>query len=39
MTSLIPTFAAVVAALHFTVGTDVGAFMVEALTTALNEVK
>ena len=35
MTSLIPIYAAVVAALHFTVGSEVGAFIMESLANTL----
>lgn len=35
MITLIPVYAAVVAGLHFSVGTDVGAYMIESLVTLL----
>ena len=37
MSSLIPIFSAIVAALHFTVGVEVGAFIVETLATSLHK--
>eukprot|EP01041_Mallomonas_annulata_P004653 gene4653-9232_t len=37
MTTLIPIYAAIVAALHFAIGIDVGAFIVESLATKLHE--
>lgn len=37
MTSLIPIYAAIVAALHCSVGIDVGAFMIESLTAVLHK--
>lgn len=39
MTSLIPLYAAFVAALHFTVGIEVGAFIVEKIFESLRKVK
>eukprot|EP01036_Dinobryon_divergens_P032648 gene32648-42283_t len=37
MSSLIPIFSAVIAALHFTVGIEVGAFIIESLAVSLNQ--
>jgi hypothetical protein len=36
MTNLIPLYAVIIAGLHFTVGTDVGASIVEDLVTSLH---
>ncbi len=36
MTNLVPIYAAVVAALHFSIGADVGAFIIEALSVSLH---
>ena len=38
MTTLVPHYAALVAALHFSVHSDIGAYMVEALTVKLVQV-
>lgn len=37
MTSLIPIYAAMIAALHLAVGADVGAFIIESLATSLHK--
>lgn len=37
MTSLIPVYASILAALHFVVGIDVGAFVIESLTVNLSK--
>ena len=36
MTSLIPIYASMIAALHVAIGADVGAFIIETLATSLH---